>query len=47
MSKLFVVHSVETAPIETKPALEAARKRLGFVPNLLGELASVPPALHA
>jgi len=47
MSELFVIHSVETAPIETKPALEAARKRYGFLPNLLGELASAPPALNA
>jgi uncharacterized peroxidase-related enzyme len=39
------IHTIESAPEGARSILEAAQKRFGFVPNLLGELASAPPAL--
>ncbi len=40
----FPVHSMETAPEASKPTLDAARKRFGFVPNLFRVMAEAPAA---
>lgn len=41
------VHTVESAPAEVRPALEAAQKSAGYLSNLLGLLANAPAALQA
>jgi len=43
----FKIHTIESAPEAARGTLEAARQKYGFVPNLLGELASSPPAVKA
>ncbi len=40
----FPVHSIETAPEASKPTLDAAQKRFGFVPNLFRVMAEAPAA---
>lgn len=42
----LTIHSPATAPAESRPLLEAAEARNGFIPNLLGVLASAPTALE-
>lgn len=39
--------TIEDAPAEAKPRLEAARKNNGFLPNLVRVLANAPVALEA
>lgn len=41
----FETHTTETAPLASKPALEGAKKAFGFVPNLLGTMATAPALL--
>ena len=41
---IFPVHSMETAPEASKPTLDAAQKRFGFVPNLFRVMAEAPAA---
>lgn len=43
----FPIHTVESAPAAARETLEAATKKFGFLPNLLGELAAAPAALKA
>lgn len=43
----FQVHSISNAPSESKPLLEAAQKKFGFVPNMLGVMAEAPALLKA
>lgn len=43
----FTVHNTETAPPASRPGLAAAKRKLGFVPNMLGVLAESPAALEA
>ena len=43
----FDIHTITSAPPASRPLLEAAAARFGFVPNLLGVLASSPAALGA
>lgn len=43
----FQIHTIDTAPDDAQEALEGARQKFGFLPNVLGELASSPPALKA
>ncbi len=43
----FTVHTVETAPEDSKAILEGAAAKYGFTPNLLGVLAESPAALKA
>jgi AhpD family alkylhydroperoxidase len=43
----FVVHTTETAPSASREDLETAEKLFGFIPNLLGVLATAPIALEA
>jgi AhpD family alkylhydroperoxidase len=42
----FPVRDAETAPPAARPVLEGARKKMGFVPNLLGTLANSPALLE-
>ena len=43
----FAPHTLTTAPAASRPGLAAAKKKLGFVPNMLGVLAESPAALEA
>ncbi|MDR4469561.1 MAG: carboxymuconolactone decarboxylase family protein [Nitrospira sp.] len=43
----FQIHTQETAPETSRPTLDAARKKYGFVPNLYGVLAESPTAVQA
>lgn len=43
----FIFHTPDTAPDAAKPALLAAQKQLGFIPNLYAGLANAPSALQA
>ncbi len=43
----FPVHSVESAPDRSKPFLNGALQKYGFVPNLLATMADEPVALEA
>ena len=38
----FKTHSIESAPEGSKPILEAAKKKMGFVPNLMAIMAESP-----
>lgn len=42
----YTIHTIETAPEASKPLLEGAQKKLGFIPNLYGALAESPIALE-
>lgn len=41
----YHLHSIESAPEDAKPLLEASQKKLGFVPNMYGNMANVPSLL--
>lgn len=43
----FPIHTVESAPADSKPFLQTIRKSYGFIPNLLAELAESPTVLKA
>lgn len=43
----FRFHDLASAPAESRPLLEAAAKKFGFVPSLLAGLAESPSALRA
>ena len=43
----FTVHTTDTAPQASQADLQAAKKSIGFVPNLLGIMAEAPIALRA
>jgi uncharacterized peroxidase-related enzyme len=43
----FTIHTLETAPDESKEMLEVVEKRMGFVPNLYLALAESPRTLDA
>lgn len=43
----FTIHTIDSAPAAARETLEAAKKKFGFLPNLLGELAAAPVALKA
>ncbi|MGZ8257263.1 MAG: carboxymuconolactone decarboxylase family protein [Gallionella sp.] len=42
----FKLHTLDSAPIASRPILEAANKGLGFIPNLYAHLAEAPVALE-
>ncbi len=44
---IFSIHSHQTAPEKARPILDGAKKKYGFVPNLMGALAEAPAALEA
>lgn len=41
----YTTHTEETAPDAARPFLAGAKKKFGFVPNLLGTMASAPALL--
>lgn len=43
----YAVHTVETAPVAAKETLAGARSAFGFVPNLLGVMATAPALVKA
>ncbi|MDH3255135.1 MAG: carboxymuconolactone decarboxylase family protein [Acidobacteriota bacterium] len=43
----FTIYDLESAPAESRPDLEAAKKKYGFELNLFGVLAESPTALRA
>lgn len=43
----FTLHDTETAPAEARERLAAARKKMGFVPNLFAKMAEAPAAVEA
>lgn len=43
----FKIHTIETAPEDSKELLKGAEKQLGFIPNLYGIMAEAPAALKA
>lgn len=43
----YTVHTVETAPVAAKETLAGARSAFGFVPNLLGVMATAPALVKA
>lgn len=42
----FTTHTVESAPEASKPLLQGAKDGFGFVPNLLGTMATAPALLE-
>ncbi len=44
---IFSIHGEQTAPEASRPILEGAKAKYGFLPNLLGGLAASPAALEA
>lgn len=43
----FPIHTLETAPADSRPILAGAKQSLGFVPNLFGAFAEAPALLEA
>jgi uncharacterized peroxidase-related enzyme len=43
----FTIHTVDTAPEDSKAMLDGAKKQTGMVPNLFGVLAESPSTLKA
>lgn len=43
----FPLHTPDTAPAESRDKLEAVQAKMGFIPNLFGQLAEAPAALEA
>lgn len=43
----FIDHTVESAPLDVRPALEGAKKKFGGVPKPLARLAASPTAVAA
>jgi len=39
---LYPIHTIESAPEQSKPALEGLKSAFGFVPNLLGAMSNSP-----
>jgi len=44
---LFTVHTLDSAPVASRPAAHEATAVFGFLPNLIGVLAESPAALEA
>lgn len=43
----FKLHTMDSAPAESRDMLNAVQSKMGFVPNLFGKLAEAPAALEA
>jgi len=43
----FQVHTIDTAPADSRPALQAIEERYGFIPNLAAVFAESPGAFNA
>lgn len=37
------IHTIDSAPVESRPTLEGINADLGFVPNMAGTMAASPP----
>lgn len=42
----FTTHTIESAPADSKPLLEGAKAKVGFVPNLFANMAESPALLE-
>lgn len=42
MKNNFNIHTIESAPEASKPIMEAAKKKMGFVPNLMATMSESP-----
>ena len=42
MKNNFNIHTIESAPQASKPILEAAKRKMGFVPNLMATMSESP-----
>ncbi|PMQ04370.1 hypothetical protein DyAD56_15320 [Dyella sp. AD56] len=38
----FPIHTIESAPLQSRPSLEALRGAFGFIPNIAGAMATSP-----
>jgi alkylhydroperoxidase family enzyme len=47
MSSTYRVHTIESAPEKSKPALQDLQKAFGFIPNLVGAMAASPVLISA
>jgi AhpD family alkylhydroperoxidase len=45
MTEMFPAHTVETAPDEVRPAMQAMRQKLGFIPSMAAKFAEAPSLL--
>lgn len=43
----FTIHTIDSAPENSREVMRAVEKKFGFVPNLIGELAAAPAAARA
>jgi hypothetical protein len=43
VSETFSAHTIETAPDEVRPVMEAMQQRMGFIPSMLAKFAEAPP----
>jgi hypothetical protein len=43
----FPIHTIDTAPTDSQPALQAIEERYGFIPNLAAVFAESPGAFNA
>lgn len=43
----FKIHTTESAPKASKPVLEAAKKKMGFIPNLMATMAESPVMIES
>lgn len=47
MNERYVIHTTESAPEGSRPALETTRKQLHMIPNLMGVMAGSPQLVNA
>jgi AhpD family alkylhydroperoxidase len=45
MTEMFPAHTIETAPDDVRPALQAIQQKMGFIPSMLAKFAEAPPLL--
>ena len=45
MTESFPAHTIDTAPDEIRPALQAMQEKMGFIPSMLAKFAEAPPLL--
>ena len=43
----FITHTLDTAPAASKPLLQQAKQKLGFIPNLMAVMAESPATLES
>jgi AhpD family alkylhydroperoxidase len=47
MMQSFQIHTIASAPEQSKPALEALRKAFGMIPNIAGAMATSPVLINS